>query len=341
MLADGSWLDLSIHVDDAFITDDGSDLADAEIATLHAAMPLKLQDTPKYFLGSNLDIHSRKSMSLNSRAYVKQMAESTLPKPLAEYPAYATPATKELTAAYEDALKRKQDGEAVDPNLAKSYPSKVGKLIFCVPSSRVDAAQCIGVLARCLSCPTERMDACADRCIAYLAQHPDRGLTYGDSERSTGPRDMSFYASSDSDWAPAHSTTGFCCMYAGAAVAYISKRQQSIALSSTEAEIMAASQCAAEVMYLRGLMVEMGIDTSQPTIIHVDNMGAIELAKDRRSCQRSRHIERRFLKIREWVAEGHIKVVYCPTADNPSDMLTKPLPAEVFEKHRRALSGEA
>ena len=104
---------------------------------------------------------------------------------------------------------------------------------------------------------------------------------------------------------------------------------------------MAASQCAAEVMYLRGLMVEMGIDTSQPTIIHVDNMGAIELAKDRRSCQRSRHIERRFLKIREWVAEGHIKVVYCPTADNPSDMLTKPLPAEVFEKHRRALSGEA
>ena len=218
----------------------------------------------------------------------------------------------------------------------------MGKLIFAVPSSRVDAAQTIGLLARTLTFPTERMDICADRCIAYLAQHPQRGLTYSNGTRRVdgSERDPTFHCYSDSDWAPTNSTTGFACMYAGAAIAYISKRQQSIALSSTEAEIMAASQAAAEIMYLRGLLIEMGVDMSEPTVLKVDNAGAVELAKNRSSNQRSRHIERRYLKIREWVAEGHIRVQWTATADNAADVLTKPLPTEIFEKHRRTLSGD-
>ena len=72
-------------------------------------------------------------------------------------------------------------------------------------------------------------------------------------------------------------------------------------LSSTEAEIMAASQAALEMLYFRGLLREMGVDMSQPTMLYVDNQGAVELSKDLKSCQRSRHIERRYLKVRELV----------------------------------------
>ena len=56
-----------------------------------------------------------------------------------------------------------------------------------------------------------------------------------------------------------------------------------------------------------------------------------------RRSQRSRHIERRYLKIRELVAQGHIKVVYKPTADNHADVLTKSLPRELHDKHCDAL----
>ena len=67
-----------------------------------------------------------------------------------------------------------------------------------------------------------------------------------------------------------------------------------------------------------------------PTVLYVDNQGAEALAKDRKSCQRSRHIERRYLKAREWVANGDIRCVYVPTDQNPADMLTKSLELAAF-----------
>ena len=66
----------------------------------------------------------------------------------------------------------------------------------------------------------------------------------------------------------------------------------------------------------------MGVDMTEPTTLFVDNQGAEALAKDRRSCQRSRHIERRYLKVHEWVHHGEIKVVYVTTEHNPADLLT-------------------
>eukprot|EP00966_Prymnesium_polylepis_P121777 2814753-Prymnesium_polylepis.1 len=72
----------------------------------------------------------------------------------------------------------------------------------------------------------------------------------------------------------AHSTTGWCAMYGNATVANASKRQHSIALSSTEAEVMAASLTAAEIIFRRGLLREMGVAMNEPTVLYVDNQGA-------------------------------------------------------------------
>eukprot|EP00965_Chrysotila_dentata_P173365 5722833-Pleurochrysis_carterae.AAC.1 len=73
-----------------------------------------------------------------------------------------------------------------------------------------------------------------------MAQNADEGIVY----QARGSAQLITY--SDSDWAVAHSTYGFCIMYGGAAVSYGSKRQHYISLSSTEAEIVAASHTAAE-----------------------------------------------------------------------------------------------
>eukprot|EP00965_Chrysotila_dentata_P182966 6042007-Pleurochrysis_carterae.AAC.1 len=84
-------------------------------------------------------------------------------------------------------------------------------------------------------------------------------------------------------------------MYGGAAISYGSKRHYCISLSSTEAEIVAASHTAAEVIYLKSSLAEMGRKETQATPMYVDNSGASELSKERRSCQRSRHVDRRDL----------------------------------------------
>ena len=60
-----------------------------------------------------------------------------------------------------------------------------------------------------------------------------------------------------------------------------SKRQHSISLSSTEAEIMAASLAAQEAIFHRSLFAEMGMDMSEPTVLWVDNMGAVECTQRR------------------------------------------------------------
>ena len=106
------------------------------------------------------------------------------------------------------------------------------------------------------------------------------------------------YAETDSDWALGHSTTGWCVYLAGAAVCYASKRQACIASSSTEAEIISASACALELVHVRGLLGEMGLP-QDTTPLFVDNSGAVELSRDRKSCHRSRHVDRRYFKVRE------------------------------------------
>ena len=180
------------------------------------------------------------------------------------------------------------------------------------------------------------MDAEADRCLVYLGQHADDGPVYDPSQSH---RTLEAY--SDSDWSVGHSTSGYALLYCGAVVAYGSKRQHSVALSSTEAEIYAASLAAAEIIYHRGLLREMGADVSEPTVLHVDNKGAIALGKDSKSCQRSRHIERRYLKLREWVAMGEIVLEYIETTRNPADLLTKTLDAATFARHASFLFGTA
>ena len=172
---------------------------------------------------------------------------------------------------------REKTRASADRAFLEKYASKVGALIYMVPVCRVDCAFAIGVLARCLTFPTEAMNAAADRCLVYLAQNPDVGLLYD----ADTPR-PELHAYSDSKWTVGHSTSGWAILYSGAVVGYGSKRQQSIALSSTEAEIMAASQAATEIMYFRGLLFELGREL-EPTVLYVDNQGAVELSKDMKS----------------------------------------------------------
>ncbi len=77
-----------------------------------------------------------------------------------------------------------------------------------------------------------------------------------------------------------HSTTGIVLLLAGAPVSYASKRLQSIALSSCEAEIMAASVAATKTVYVRDILRDLGLRQLELTTLGVANKGAIHLAKE-------------------------------------------------------------
>ena len=188
----------------------------------------------------------------------------------------------------------------------------------------------VGLLSRALEHPSSKCVAAAKRVVHYLYCTREIGLRW-----TVGDGDLTLSGMSDADWAVVKSTSGYVFMLAQAAVAYVSKKQVSIAMSSTEAEIMAASLAALEAVFLRGILKEMQALQADPTVIGVDNQGAIALSKNYVSNSRTKHIERRHLKIRELVEELKVKPEFLPTNDNPADMMTKPLGRAKFEEFRR------
>ena len=247
---------------------------------------MTIMDDPKSFLGSNTTVQGTEHVKLTLKAYIDRLAAKYLPKPLPTYAVRRATASKALHVAYEKALDR---DETPSKELLARYRSKVGALNYASPNVRPDVAQAVGLLARALTFPTEELDLLADDIIVKLAHTSTEGLEFRKIPSPT------LKAYSDSDWCVRHSTSGWLIYFGNVLVGHGSKRQQCIAMSSTEAEIIAASHAAVEIVYFRGLLNEMGVPQEQPTVLKVENTGAIELSKHRKSCNKSRHVDRRYL----------------------------------------------
>lgn len=100
---------------------------------------------------------------------------------------------------------------------------------------------------------------------------------------------------------------------------------------------MAASQGALEAIYLRMLLADLGQAHEAPVTIFMDNSGALDLARDYKANQNTKHIERRHFKIRELVEEAAIRVKFISSKNNIADIFTKPLDKKQFVELRGKL----
>ena len=144
----------------------------------------------------------------------------------------------------------------------------------------------------------------------------------------------------DASWEEEYSTSGWIYCMGGTPVAWGSKKQDSVSLSSSESETMASSLAAQDGIYLRTLQEALGFNSAGPTILLMDNQSAIALAKDPVLFKRSKHIQRRHFFNRDCVEDGTIELVFVPTHKNPADIFTKVLPKDAFERLRNRLIKE-
>ena len=128
-----------------------------------------------------------------------------------------------------------------DPTLINKYRKLVGALLYAATSTRPDIAYATSMLCRAMSKPTNEVMAAALRVLAYLSRHKHVGLRY-----TPCARPLEGFA--DADWAVRHSQSGFVFQLGRTAVSWGSKKQVSVALSTCEAEIMAASEAAKEAI---------------------------------------------------------------------------------------------
>eukprot|EP00965_Chrysotila_dentata_P123650 4087702-Pleurochrysis_carterae.AAC.1 len=224
-----------------------------------------------------------------------------------------TPAVEDLPRLVEAALLAKSQGVLPEPSTKSAYQSLVGALLYCATQTRPDIAYAVGMLCRAMACPTADMMVAAKRVLCYLSHHRSVGLRYARTDA------LPLTGFSDSDWATRHSTSGHVFMYGKAAITWSSKMQPTVALSSCEAEIIAASEAAKEATYLRALLRELGESADEATRLHLDNKSAIDLAYNPEHHSRSKHIHRRHFFIREKVEELELAVPFVRSADNLAD----------------------
>lgn len=223
------------------------------------------------------------------------------------------------------------------PDLEHAYKKIVGELTYLATCSRPDIAQTVQRLAQQCAHAEPRHFAAAKRVLRYLKGTRSLHIHYGNPNVNHLP-----YAYSDSDWAtcPADrvSVSGYIWFYYGGPVAHASKKQHTLALSSTEAEYMALSACVQEGLWLRSALLSLNQTPPLPFVVQADNTGAVSLSTSPVNHPRTKHIDIRYHFLREHVSKGVFDLRWIPTHQNVADVLTKPLPRASFQGHRTGLS---
>jgi hypothetical protein len=204
------------------------------------------------------------------------------------------------------------------------YVEMVGALMFAAMTCRLDIAHAVGMLARKMSSPRACDDAAARRVFRYLQGTKELGILFKFAVDADFPGLVAFC---DSDWAgdseSRRSTSGFVVFYNGAAVAWQSQLQSVVAMSSCEAEYIAASESTREISYLRELTSFVKNAQPGPTTIFGDNQGALQLIENPTAHKRTKRIDVKYHYVRVAQERRIIKVEKVHTDNNYSDIMTK------------------
>jgi hypothetical protein len=208
------------------------------------------------------------------------------------------------------------------------YQELVGSLAWAALGSRPDIAFATSTLAQFTQNPGKTHWQAAKRVLRYLKGTRDLRLNLTDPNEG-------MLAYTDADWGSQphrHSISGHVVSLAGMPVAWGSRKQNIVALSTTEAEYVAATNSLKDVIWLRSLISEIRAPIITPTIVMCDNQGAITLTQNNKFHPRTKHIDIRYHFIREAVNDGKVVLVYCPTSANVADIFTKALARSKVQK---------
>eukprot|EP00742_Colponemidia_sp_Colp-10_P002552 GILJ01002727.1.p2 GENE.GILJ01002727.1~~GILJ01002727.1.p2 ORF type:complete len:509 (+),score=47.37 GILJ01002727.1:627-2153(+) len=314
-----------VYVDDLLlVTNSVSELNETR-EHLKSKFDMKDLGEAKYILGIEiLRNRPRRSLTLNQSKYIQDMLKKF---GMDESKPIGTPMEKDakltkMMSPTTEAERRKM--------VETPYRNAVGSLMYCMVGTRPDISVAVGVVSQYLTDPGFQHWKAVKRIFRYLKGTIDVGLELG-----MGNQELLLTGFCDSDWGgnldDRKSTTGYCFNIGGGTVCWNSKKQPTVALSSTEAEYMAASHAAREALWLKKLLDELGIKKQDSISIFSDSQGAIALGKNPVNHSRTKHIDIQHHFIRDLIESNVIAMKYLQTEEMPADLLTKPLSKEKHE----------
>lgn len=277
---------------------------------------------PKWFLGIHiLRNRPRKTIWLTQDAYIDKIANK-FEIDLGKKP--ATPmALEELFKSTTQASKTSTD----------QYQKKVGSILFAAISTRPDIAFAVARLARHNLNPSEIHHKAADRVIQYLYATRSFAIRLGSGGdmQANGPAEI-FLCASDASFADntedRKSSQGYVMRLYSGSIAWRASKQTTVTTSSTEAELLAASEAAKEMIFAGRLLRALQIKFNKPLLIECDNQQTIRLVSEESTklTTQLRHVDIHQHWLRQEVQEGRISVRWVQTSNMVADGMTKALP---------------
>jgi hypothetical protein len=216
-----------------------------------------------------------------------------------------------------------------DSVMLDEYRSLVGKIMYYATKIGPDISNAARDLATHLSSPGNAHWKALERCVGYLASLKDSKLTF------RKPRELRSISYCDSDYAKSEddrkSIGGRINTIGGTITNWTSKKQSTVALSSTESEYQALSDCTQEAMFTQNLIEEI-TGERKAAIIYEDNLGAIFLCKNQQVSSRTKHIDVRHHYMRNLLEEKRLDIRFIRSEDNSSDICTKNTSKEIHDK---------
>jgi len=333
---------LSIYVDDTTIFGPKTQfLADVK-RQLGQRFDCKDLGDARFILGLELK-YTANGISISQQSYIERILERF---GMSDSRPVATPLDPNMP------LRKSEPGtELAD---ISEYQRIIGSLMYAVTGTRPDLAHTVTLLSQFSSAPNQVHLQAAKRVLRYLRGTTDWDLHYPRGPEST-PLGLTCY--SDSSYASnlddRRSFSGYVARLGEASISWASKKQKSVAVSTTEAEYMAMSTASRHLTWLQRAMAELKQTTIPGTVatknhdidyLLGDNQGALELARNHRISERTKHIDVHYHHVREQLHAGSYGLRYVPTEDNLADLLTKILPKprhhEIAEKIRCVERGE-
>lgn len=316
---------IHLYVDDLLITSRDEAAITSVLDTLAAVFgPIKATHGPRHdYLGMTLDFSTPGECRLAMEGFVQELLEGC------DARCYSTPAASYL-----------HEFRASSPLLpaseARQFHTNVAKLLYLAKRTRPDVLLVASFLATRVREATEDDEKKLARALGYLRGTADFALTlrFRGVEKVEAFVDASYAIHADKK-----SQTGGLFSAGGGCFGATSSKQKIVAKSSTEAELIAASDFSGEIISLKAFLKEQGYEV-KPITVWQDNMSTLTLiARGGQASKRSKHIDVRYFYLKDRVAIGDLLFQHKPAGQMTADILTKPLSGELFKTLRRKLLG--
>ncbi|KAH0685102.1 hypothetical protein KY289_022854 [Solanum tuberosum] len=320
--SDNDFIILLLYVDDMLIVGKNTSKIDELKKELRKSFSMKDLGHAKQILGMRITrLRDERKIYLSQKKYIERVLERFNMK---NAKPVSTPLAGHMKLSKKMCLTVREEKES----MAKvPYSFVVGSLMYAMVCTRPDIAHAVGVVSRFLDNPGKEHWEAVKWILRYLRGSSDECLCFGASDTI-----LKGYTDADmaGDLDNRKSTTGYLFTFSGGAISWQSKLQKCVALSTTEAEYIAATEAGKEMIWLKRFFQELELQQME-YVVYCDSQSAIDLSKNSMYHARTKHIDVRYHWIRDEVENESFHVKKIHTSENPADMLTKMIPKDKFE----------